>query len=231
MFRWVEEIVQGSKTISGWVFSKKNPQKAVGGMGGCTPSAEKIRKIVFDRLPYSSSKFDTLFVPDCNCDLKCRWRGWRCTTTRSTRSTRTPSTVWPSRWQGTSRPSLLSFLLRFNLGLTTSLLHWTGTGPMEKLQTYRVSQKNFKFVWGVGDGVRTKREALTLSHPSNKSKAKFFGTPCTTLLFAIHAIQLSVPHHTLLLFHFWQLFDLQKYFPLEVPLLSVILQTLRTSHC
>ena len=112
------------------------------------------------------------------CDLKCRWRGWRCTTTRSTRSTRMLSTVWPSRWQGTC-PSLLSFLLRFNLGLTTSLLHWTGASPMEKLQTYRVSQKNLAL--NLFEGWVTVSEQSVKPSPSaipqTNQKQSFLGHP------------------------------------------------------
>ena len=166
----------------------------------------------------------SLFVPNSNYDLKCRWRGWRCTTTRSTRSTPTPSTVSPSRWPG-SCPSLLSFLLRFNLGPTSLLgpVQWKSFKPIG------CPWKNFALNLLEGWVTMSEREVKPSPSaiPQTNLKLSFFGTPCTTLLFAIHAIQLSVPHHTLLLFHFWQLFDLQKYFPLENPLLSVILQTFK----
>ena len=213
------------------------PEQHHGSQGWCFLGSKQGKNTTNTNIAVSSkwycSKFDTLtkslFVPNSNYDLKCRWRGWRCTTTRSTRSTPTPSTVSPSRWPGTPCPSLLSFLLRFNLGPTSLLgpVQWKSFKPIG------CPWKNFALNLLEGWVTMSEREVKPSPSaiPQTNLKLSFFGTPCTTLLFAIHAIQLSVPHHTLLLFHFWQLFDLQKYFPLEIPLLSVIFQTLRTSYC
>ena len=105
----------------------------------------------------------------------------------------------------------------------------SGAGPMEKLQTYRVSLKKlyFKFVGGVGVGVRTKREALTNNHPSNKPKVEFFRDTLyyPALCYSRNPAQCSPPHAFIV--SLLTTFRPSKYFPLEIPLLSVILQTFK----
>ena len=83
------------------------PEQHHGSQGWCFLGSQQGKNTTNTNIAVSSkwycSRFDTLtkslFVPNSNYDLKCRWRGWRCTTTRSTRSTPTPSTVSPSRWR------------------------------------------------------------------------------------------------------------------------------------